>query len=91
MRIYEQALYRLIRILKIWLNRDSFEKAVQADQLKVYIHHESTKLRYTDTLLISCVDFRFRSAIEALMTDTLHLSDNYDEVVLPGASLSLTR
>ena len=81
--------YRLIRTYKNWINRDSFEKAIKLDQLKVYVHHESAKRRYTDTLLISCVDFRFRSAIEDLMCEVLHLTDNYDEVVLPGASLSL--
>ena len=40
------------------------------------------------TLLISCIDFRLRDEVEQLM-EKIGLEDNYDEVVLPGASVSV--
>ena len=43
------------------------------------------------TLLVSCVDFRLRDETSRLMEDYFHLTDNYDEVVLPGASLALVQ
>ena len=73
-----------------WINSKAFEEAIQADRFKVPIYNAELKVkRYTDTLLVSCVDFRFRGAIEKLMRETLHLGSDYDEVVLPGASLAM--
>jgi hypothetical protein len=69
-------------------NKRIFDEAIKLDKFKVKVG-KSTKQRYTDTLLVSCVDFRFRREVEELMSDFLHLETDYDEITLPGGSLSL--
>ncbi len=70
------------------INKKIFDEAIKLDEFKVSVG-KSTKRRYTDTLLISCVDFRFRREVEQLMSEFLHLEADYDEIALPGGSLSL--
>ena len=69
-------------------NIKNFENAILLDKFKVHMS-QSTSRRYTATLLVSCVDFRFRDEVERLMSDFLHLMGDYDEIALPGGSLSL--
>jgi len=45
--------------------------------------------RKASTLLIACIDFRLRTETEIFMREDLKLSDDYDEIAVPGASLSL--
>lgn len=63
-----------------------FDEAIKQDKFYVKFH-KPTNRKYTETLLISCVDFRFRNEVEELMGNFLHLEGDYDEVALPGASL----
>ena len=65
-----------------------FDEAIKLDQFQVKVH-KSTNRKYTETLLVSCVDFRFRNEVEELMSNFLHLEGDYDEIALPGASLSI--
>ena len=69
-------------------NKKLFEEAIKLDEFKVSLG-KSTKRRYTNTLLVSCVDFRFRREVEQLMSEVLYLEADYDEIALPGGSLSL--
>ena len=93
LKITVRLLIKLSRSYENWRkirNNKTFEEMIKRQQFKVYMRHDDLiKRRYTDTLLVSCVDFRFRGEIEKLMRDVLHLSGDYDEIVLPGASLSL--
>ncbi|MCT4635813.1 MAG: hypothetical protein N4A31_06220 [Rickettsiales bacterium] len=65
-----------------------FDEAIMLDQFQVQVE-KPTNRRYTETLLISCVDFRFRNEAEELMSNFLHLEGDYDEIAMPGASLSI--
>ncbi len=69
-------------------NHKIFDEAIKLDQFQVKVH-KSTNRKYTKTLLVSCVDFRFRNEVEELMSNFLHLEGDYDEMALPGASLSI--
>jgi hypothetical protein len=45
-------------------------------------------LHTASTLVINCVDFRWRDEVSRFLNDTLNLQDQYDEIALPGASLA---
>ena len=81
---------RTFEALAIAKDNKIFEETIKLDEFKVNMTYDNLEERvYTDTLLVSCVDFRFRCEIDRLMRDVLHLSGDYDEIVLPGSSLSL--
>lgn len=42
-----------------------------------------------DTLLITCIDYRFTAANQEFINDTLKLRDNYDHVSIPGSIYNL--
>lgn len=46
------------------------------------------KMHEASTLLIGCIDFRLRDETAKLMNETLDLENDYDEFVVPGASLA---
>ncbi|HXX46124.1 MAG TPA: carbonic anhydrase [Candidatus Acidoferrales bacterium] len=52
----------------------------------------TSKLRRgdTDTLAIHCGDYRFQTAFQEFLNQTLELAGNYDLLVIPGGPLSLT-
>lgn len=67
-----------------------FEEAMSLDRFIINLNHDDLENhRYTDTLLVTCVDFRFRGEIGKLMNDIFCLLGDYDEIALPGASLAL--
>lgn len=66
------------------------EKLKNTKEFKVSHKDQNLLCMHTaSTLLISCVDFRLRDETFELMNDVLNLTDDYDELVLPGASLAL--
>lgn len=69
-------------------NHKIFDEAIKLDKFQVKVH-KPTNRKYTETLLVSCVDFRFRNEVEELMSGFLHLEGDYDEIALPGASLAI--
>lgn len=70
----------------------SFDEAIKIPVFKVAISSPNLeKMHEASTLLISCVDFRLRDETERLMSKHFFLRDDYDEVVLPGAALSLVQ
>lgn len=69
--------------------KDSFEQSI-SKPIKIDISSAKlSKMHKASTLLISCVDFRLRDETEKLMRVNFGLLDDYDEVVMPGASLAL--
>lgn len=52
----------------------------------------TSKLRRgeTDTLAIHCGDYRFQTAFQEFLNQSLELAGNYDLLVIPGGPLSLT-
>ena len=57
----------------------------------IHLHPSKKPGQYglkASTLLVSCFDFRLRDEVEALM-ETIGLIDQYDEIVLPGASIAV--
>lgn len=69
-----------------------FEKAIQKKKFTVTVSdYDLADKHSADVLLISCVDFRLREEVESLMTKIFKLSDNYDEMALPGAALALVQ
>ena len=84
-------LNKIIKFIKpktFYQNHKIFDEAIKLDKFQVKVH-KPTSRRYTETLLVSCVDFRFRNEVEELMSNFLHLEGDYDEVALPGASLAI--
>lgn len=84
-------LNKIIKLFKpktCYQNHKIFDEAIKLDKFQVKVH-KPTSRRYTETLLVSCVDFRFRNEVEELMSNFLHLEGDYDEVALPGASLAI--
>jgi len=70
--------------------RQRFDEAMSLDRFIINLNHDDLENhRYTDTLLVTCVDFRFRGEIGKLMNDIFCLLGDYDEIALPGASLAL--
>lgn len=78
-------------VLGLFARRDSkFDKAMESDKFYLELYHDDLENHlYTDTLLVSCVDFRFRGETSKLMSQIFNLTGNYDEVALPGSSLAL--
>ncbi len=70
--------------------RERFDEVMNLDRYIINLNHDDLENhRYTDTLLVTCVDFRFRGEIGKLMNDIFFLLGDYDEIALPGASLAL--
>lgn len=81
---------RTFEALAIAKDSKIFEETIKRDEFKVNMTYDNLEERiYTDNLLVSCVDFRFRCEIDRLMRDVLHVSGDYDEIALPGSSLAL--
>ena len=71
---------------------EDFKAKVAALPIQIKVSNPNLRLMHNaSTLLVSCVDFRLRDETSRLMEDYFHLTDNYDEVVLPGASLALVQ
>ena len=69
-----------------------FDEVMELDSFVINLNHDDLENhRYTDTLLISCVDFRFRGEIGKIMNEILQLTGDYDEISLPGAGLALVQ
>jgi carbonic anhydrase len=68
-----------------------FDRAIKAGQIKVDVSRKDLEhVKKASTLVISCIDFRLRDEVAQLFNVKLGLLDDYDELVLPGASLAHT-
>ena len=70
--------------------KDYFDEIIMSqDSFKVMPSQNNLRELHTaTTLVISCVDFRLRDETTKLFDDIFKMQDDYDEVALPGASLS---
>ncbi len=70
----------------------SFDKQMKKDFIMVPVSSNSlADMKKASTLLVSCIDFRLRDETSKLMEDIFELTDQYDEVVIPGAALALVQ
>lgn len=66
-----------------------FDKQIKKDFVMVPVSSYNLKnMHKASTLLISCIDFRLRDETGWLMEEVLGLTDEYDEVAIPGAALA---
>lgn len=71
-------------------SKPSFEEIIKKDKFYIQMSHSNLAEDHTaSTLVLSCVDFRFQDEEKMLLETILGLSDDYDEISLPGASLVL--
>ena len=67
-----------------------FEEVIKQPTFHVPVSSNSlAKMHKVSTLLIACVDFRLQDEKAYLMEKIFGLSDNYDEISLPGAALAM--
>ncbi|MCX7342926.1 MAG: hypothetical protein NT128_02105 [Proteobacteria bacterium] len=69
----------------------NFDKLIErGSDIKVPVSSKSLAgLHHASTLLVSCIDFRLRDETDKLMEKVFRLTDEYDEVALPGAAIAL--
>ena len=66
-----------------------FNAAIKKPSFTIPLSHPNlAEMHEASTLVVSCVDFRFRDEIENFLRKTLGLGDDYDEISIPGASLA---
>jgi len=72
------------------VSNDSFDKLMEQKTFKVQVSSDSLKeMKQASTLVISCVDFRLKNETSDFLNNTLKLIDDYDGIVMPGASLAV--
>lgn len=82
----------IVFIIPMSANAGSFQDAIKQNHFYVKPSNNNiADLHEASTLVISCVDFRFRDEIERFLREELYLLDDYDEVALPGASLAFVQ
>lgn len=69
----------------------NFDKLMEnGSDIRVPVSNKSLAgLHHASTLLVSCIDFRLRDETDKLMEKVFKLTDQYDEVALPGATIAL--
>ena len=67
------------------LNRSSLpDRLIDDQQIAVSAGREAVRSD-CDTLVITCIDYRFVIANQEFANDTLGLKDNYDQISIPGS------
>lgn len=67
------------------LNRSSLpDRLIDDQQIAVSASQEAVRSD-CDTLVITCIDYRFVIANQEFANDTLGLKDNYDHISIPGS------
>lgn len=82
--------------LNVYAKENSFKEGVSSfdDAIKQDVYQlpditpNQEKMHEASTLLVSCIDFRLRDETTKFMSDILHLENDYDEFVIPGASVA---
>ena len=70
----------------------SFDKQMKKEFIMVPLSSNNlADMKKASTLLVSCIDFRLRDETSNLMENIFELSDQYDEVAIPGAALALVQ
>ncbi len=76
-------------LISVVYAKDNFEQIISKPIKIDTSNAKLSTMSKASTLLISCVDFRLRDETEKLMRINFGLLDDYDEIVMPGASLAL--
>src|SRR3989338_8742834 len=82
------ALFLLIPIGCTYNNPSSTDLLVNNQQIATTINPETTRSD-CDTLVFTCIDYRFAIANQELINETLGLKDNYDHISIPGCIYNL--
>lgn len=82
------ALFLLIPTGCTYNNSSSTDLLVNNQQITTTINPETTRSD-CDTLVISCIDYRFASENQEFINETLGLKDNYDHISIPGGISNL--
>lgn len=82
------ALFLLIPTGCTYNNSSSTDLLVNNQQITTTINPENTRSD-CDTLVISCIDYRFASENQEFINETLGLKDNYDHISIPGGISNL--
>ncbi|MBM4064576.1 MAG: hypothetical protein FJ266_02880 [Planctomycetes bacterium] len=70
-------------------NRTSTSNLMVDNQQIVTPLHPETLRPDCDTLVITCIDYRFAVANQNFINETLHLKDTYDHISIPGSIFNL--
>ena len=71
------------------LNKSSLpDLLLDNQQISVNVNQEAARSD-CDTLVITCIDYRFAVANQEFANDTLGLRDNYDHISIPGSIYNL--
>src|SRR5574342_412643 len=82
------ALFFLISTGCTYNNSSSTDQLVNNQQITTAINPETARSD-CDTLVITCIDYRFASANQEFINETLGLKDNYDHISIPGSISNL--
>ena len=82
------ALFFLIPTGCTYNNPSSTDLLVNNQQIATTINPETTRSD-CDTLVFTCIDYRFAIANQELINETLGLKDNYDHISIPGCIYNL--
>ncbi|HHT9144763.1 MAG TPA: carbonic anhydrase [Candidatus Wunengus sp. YC61] len=82
------ALFLLIPIGCTYNNLSSTDLLVNNQQIATAINPETSRSD-CDTLLITCIDYRYAFANQEFINETLGLKDNYDHISIPGSIYNL--
>ncbi len=82
------ALFFLIPTGCTYNNSSSTGLLINNQQIATTINPENTRSD-CDTLVITCIDYRFAFANQELINETLGLKDNYDHISIPGSIYNL--
>ena len=63
---------------------------ILVDNQQIVVNVDPSEIRPDcDTLVITCIDYRFALANQDFVNNTLKLKDNYDHISIPGSILNL--
>ena len=82
------ALFSLIPVGCTYNNLSSTDLLVNNQQITTAINPETARSD-CDTLVITCIDYRFAIANQEFINETLGLKDNYDHISIPGSIYNL--
>src|SRR3990167_3685737 len=82
------ALFLLIPIGCTYNNHSSTDLLVNNQQIATAINPETSRSD-CDTLVITCIDYRYAFANQEFINETLGLKDNYDHISIPGSIYNL--
>src|SRR3990170_4515085 len=81
-------LFSLVPIGCSYNNSSTTDMLVNNQQIAIPVNHQTARSD-CDTLVITCIDYRFANANQEFINETLGLKDNYDHISIPGSIYNL--